>query len=223
MGTLYDVLGLSRQTNAAQIEQAYHAAAINLAGGDAQSEQDMIRAKAIKEAHAILSSPTRRMAYDEQLRRKEQVSYEVVEPARTPWLPIGLIVFALIASLGYWKVHSKQLEVERIALEAAKTKHAADAAALLADAEEAKLEQARLAEQRRFDMDRSRQTAQARYEGQRIHDELQAAQTQAERQKESAAHRAKVEQAQEERAALIRNQQRDMDMRRALAIPIVRH
>lgn len=230
MGTLYDVLGLNRQSNAAQIEQGYRTALENLSGGEAQYDQDMIRAKAIKEAHAILSSPTRRDAYDAQLRFKEQATYQVVEQPGIRWLPVGLIALALIAALGYWNHHSKKLELERIALETAKIKNAADMAALVAEAEEARLEQARLAEKRRVDAVRSHEVEQARYEGQRIREQEQAAEFQAERhklfterQQESATRRAKYEQAQEERTAQIRNYQREMDMRRALAIPIVRH
>jgi curved DNA-binding protein CbpA len=223
MGTLYDVLGLSRQANGAQIEHAYRTATENLVGGDGQSEQDMIRAKAIKEAHAILMSPTRRVAYNEQLRLKDLPTYHVVEQTGTRWLPIAVMVLGLIAFIGYWVHHSKQLELERVALETAQMQHAADAAALLADAEEARLERVRLDDNRQADATRARGSAQARYEGERIHYELQAAQTEAEHKKEMAPRRAKAEQANEERTALMLNRQREMDMRRALAIPIVRH
>lgn len=230
MGTLYDVLGLNRQSNAAQIEQGYRTALENLSGGDAQYEQDIIRAKAIKEAYAVLSSPVRRDAYDAQLKIREQAACPVAEPYPMPWLPIGLIVLALIAGLAYSSHRSKTLEIERIALETAKTKHAADEADRLARMEEAKLEEARLSEKRHADAVRSREAEQARYEGQRIREQEQSAEYQAERRREyaesrqeSATQRAKYEQAQEERAAQIRNYQREMNMRRALDIPIVRH
>lgn len=230
MGTLYDVLGLNRLSNATQIEQGYRTALENLSGGEAQFDQDIIRAKAIKEAYAILSSPTRRDAYDAQLRVREQATIQVVEAPRNHWLPIGLIALALIAALAYSNHHSKKLEIERVALETAKARNAADAAALVAQAEEARLEQAKLSEKSRADAVRLREVEQARYEGQRIREQVQAAEYQAdrhrqftERQQESATRRAKYAQAQEERTAQIRNYQREMDMRRALAIPIVRH
>lgn len=230
MGTLYDVLGLNRLSNPTQIEQGYRTALENLSGGDAQVEQDMIRAKAIREAYAILSSPARRDAYDAQLKFKEQAPVQAVAEQRNHWLPIGLIALALIAALAYSNHHSKKLEIERVALETAKAKNAADAAALVAQAEEARLENARLSEKSRADAIRSREVEQARYEGQRIREQEQAAEYQAdrhrqfaERQQESATRRAKYEQAQEERVAQMRNYQREMDMRRALAIPIVRH
>ncbi|WLI88466.1 DnaJ domain-containing protein [Massilia sp. R2A-15] len=230
MGTLYDVLGLNRLSNATQIEQGYRTALENLCGGDAHAEQDMIRAREIKEAYAILSSPARRDAYDAQLKVREQATIQVIEAPRNRWPAIGLIVLALVAGLAYTNHNSKKLEIERVALEAAKAKNAADAAALVAQAEEARLEQAKLSEKSRADAIRSREVELARYEGQRIREQEQAAEYQAdrrrqfaERQQESATRRAKYEQAQEERAAQMRNYQREMDMRRALAIPIVRH
>jgi DnaJ-class molecular chaperone len=223
MNTLYDVLGISRNTNAAQIEQGYRSIMETLAGDGKNFEQDMIRAKAIKEAYAILSSPSRRQAYDEKLKRKEQVSYQVIEKPGFPWVSIAVVMLLFAGAFGIYKHQAQKVELQRVTLEAEKAKTAAEAAAKLAEAEESRLAQELLREKERVDQERSRQTEQARREGQRIHHELQWAEAQAERQKDQAARIAKEERQQEERAAQMRNQMQIVNMQRALAIPIVRH
>jgi DnaJ-class molecular chaperone len=223
MNTLYDVLGISRNTNAAQIEQGYRSIMETLAGDGNNFEQDMIRAKAIKEAYAILSSPSRRQAYDEKLKLKEQVSYQVIEKPGFPWISIAVVMLLSAGAFGIYKHQAQKVELQRIALEAEKAKTAAEEAAKLAEAEESRLARELLREKERVDQERSRQTEQARREGQRIHHELQWAEAQAERQKDQAARVAKSERQQEERAALMRNQMQIVNMQRALAIPIVRH
>ena len=113
MNTLYDVLGISSQTNATQIEQGYRSIMASLIGDGENVERDMIRAKAIKEAYAILSSPARRQAYDEKLRRKGQVSYEIVETPGVPWGTLATIGLALIVSFGIYKYNAQRVELEQ--------------------------------------------------------------------------------------------------------------
>jgi curved DNA-binding protein CbpA len=223
MNTLYDVLGVSRQTNAGQIEQAYRSVMETLTGTGEDLERDMIRAKAIKEAYAILSSPSRRQAYDEKLKLKEQVTYQIVEKPGTPWVSLALIGLVLAALVGYYKYHTHQVEVERIALEAARAKSDAETATKLAEVEDSKLAQQLLIENARADAVRRRETELARGDGQRIHYEVQRAEAQAAREKEYAARQVKTERQQEEQAAQARVRNQTAAMQRALAIPIVRH
>jgi curved DNA-binding protein CbpA len=223
MNTLYDVLGVSRQTNAGQIEQAYRSVMETLTGTGEDAERDMIRAKAIKEAHAILSSPSRRQAYDEKLKLKEQVTYQIVEKPGTPWVSLALIGLVLAALVGYYKYHTHQVEVERIALEAARAKSDAETATRLAEVEDSRLAQQLLIESARADAVRRRETELARGDGQRIHYEVQRAEAQAAREKEYAARQLKTERQQEEQAAQARVRNQTAAMQRALAIPIVRH
>ncbi|MDB5907291.1 MAG: hypothetical protein JWP34_1405 [Massilia sp.] len=222
MNTLYDVLGISRNTSAAQIEQGYRSIMETLADDGKNFEQDMIRAKAIREAYAILSSPSRRRAYDEKLKLKEQVTYQVIEKPGFPWISIAVVMLAFAGAFGYYKHQAQIVEVERIALEAAKEKTVAEQAAKLAEAEDSRLAQQVLMEKSRAEQARLRETEQARRDGARIHYELQSVEMQAERQKEQAARTAKAERPQEERAAQMRNQMQLVNMQRALAIPIVR-
>lgn len=223
MNTLYDVLGVSRQTSATQIEQAYRCAVDALAGNGDNVEQDMIRAKAIKEAHAILSSPSRRQAYDEKLRSKEQVTYQLVEKRGMPWLSLALIALVVAASFGYYRHQMHQEAVERIALEAAKEKNAADAAAKLVEVEELRLAQQQLQENARAEAMRRHDSERARGDGQRIHYELQNAEAQAAREKDNAARQLKLERLREEQAAELRLRNQTLAMQRALAIPVPRH
>lgn len=223
MNTLYDVLGVSRQTSAAQIDQAYRSVVETLAGNGDNVEGDMIRAKAIKEAHAILSSPSRRQAYDEKLRIKEQVTYQVVEKPGMPWISLALIGLMLAASFGYYKYQMHRAAVERMALEAATAKIAAEAAARLVEVEELRLAQQLVQENVRAEAMRRHDSERARGDGQRIHFELQNAEAQAAREKENAARQLKMERMREEQAAEARLRNQTTAMQRALAIPVPRH
>lgn len=223
MNTLYDVLGVSRQTSAAQIDQAYRSVVATLADNSDNVERDMIRAKAIREAHAVLSSPSRRQAYDEKLKIKEQVTYQVVEKPGMPWRSLALIGLVLAASLGYYKYQMQQAAIERIALEAAQVKIAAEAAAKLVEVEELRLAQQLLQENSRAEAARRRESERARSDGQRIHYELQNAEAQAAREKDNAARQLKTERMQDEQAAQARLRNQTAAMQRALAIPVPRH
>lgn len=233
MTTLYDVLGLGRQASAAQVAQAYQASLESLVAdsGHENYERDMIRAKAIREAYAILSSPARREAYDAKLRLKEQPPvYEVVEKPGVPWKAIAIGAAIVAAAAGYYKVEARRAEVERVALETLKAKIQADAAAKLAEAEESRLSQQILQERRQADLVQMRQAEEARRYGKQIHDDLQRAEeraardkVQAERDKANAERQARYEKLQEEQAAQNRSRNEVANMQRALNIPIVRH
>ncbi|HXA48325.1 MAG TPA: DnaJ domain-containing protein, partial [Burkholderiaceae bacterium] len=143
MKTLYDVLGVSNQATAAQIEAGYKFCldALTAEGRTSTHEDDTILAKALKEAFAVLSSPSRRQDYDRKLKEKEQVRYQEVEKSSSPWIPATVMVLALIGGGVYYKIQAHNQEVERIALETAKAKAEAEQAAKLAEAEEARVQQ----------------------------------------------------------------------------------
>lgn len=231
MNTLYDVLGLSRNTNAKQIEQAYQSIIASFTGEGRNDEEDMIRAKAVKEAFVILSSPSRRQAYDDKLKVKEQpLTFEVVDKPGMPWISMAVFALIMAGAFGVYKVHEKKVEVARIALEAEKARVAAEEATRLAEAEEAKLARQQIWDKNQAEQNRLREIERARSDGQRIHNELQwadaqatRAMEQAAREKEYAARNARNERLQEERAAQQRARQQVYDMQRALAIPIEHH
>jgi curved DNA-binding protein CbpA len=223
MNTLYDVLGIDRNSNAQQIEQAHQSIMASIANKGGNAEEDMVREKAVKEAFAILSSPSRRQAYDDKLRRKDQpITYEVVEKPGMPWISMAVFALILAGAFGVYQSNEKKVELARIALEAEKAKVAAEEATKLAEAEAAKLARQQLQDKFQLEQIRMRETERARADGQRIHYELQMAETQAMRERESADRNARNERLQEERAAQQRVQQQTYNMQRALAIPIPR-
>ena len=226
MNTLYDILGLSRQTTAAQIEQGYKFSMESLISeGDNYSPEDiLVRSRSIKEAYAVLSSPSRRQAYDDKLKLKEQVSYEVVEKKNVPWLAIAMIAVLSVTGLGYYKVQAhKAAEAQRIAIETEKAKSEAEQAAKQAEMEQARLEQQILQDKRLADANQRREAEQARRDGQQIHYQLQAVDAQVARDKAQAERQAKSDKQREELAAQARSQSQTWAMQRALSIPIPRH
>ncbi|WP_426115064.1 hypothetical protein [Massilia sp. PWRC2] len=224
MRTLYDVLGLSRSASAAQIEAAYHGALAAMDG--AAGSDDLIRAKAIGEAHSVLASPSRRDAYDARLRQKEAAPLTVVveTPARR-WPVLLALAALLIGGMLYYQVQAQRAATERMALEATRASAAAAAAARLAEAEEARLAGQVLAERARADAQRAQEIASARREPGRsvtISYDPDGGLS-PERRRELAAARVKAEQQQDEVLARRRNLEQTLAMQRALAIPIVKH
>ena len=222
MNTLYDVLGISRQTTAAQIEQGYKFSMESLVGsGDDKSPDEILgRAKAIKEAYAILSSSSRRQAYDDKLKLREQVSYTIVEKKGFPWGIVVMAAVLLTACFGYYKMQARKAEVQRIAFEVEKAKIESEQAAKLAEAEQTRLEQQNLQEKRRAEANQQRETEQARREGQQIHYQMQAVEAQVARENAQAERQVKMDRQREELAAQARSQNQTRAMQRALSIPI---
>lgn len=228
MRTLYDVLGLSRGATAAQIESAYRSALAGLGKGDAD---ELIRAKAIGEAHSVLGSPARRDAYDARLRQKEAAPVTViVEASPTRWLLLLAFAALLIGAVVYYQVQAQRAATERVALEVARATAAAAAAARQAEAEESRLAREMLAERRRADDQRAAEIAAARRESSSGSSRSSVSITYdpegglpPERRRELAAARAKAEQRQDEALARQRVHEQTVGMQRALAIPILRH
>lgn len=228
MQTLYDVLGLSRLATQQQIELA-HNLNLGLLTGEKNSEsveQNAIRAKAIKEAYSILSSPMRRQSYDATLRSKEQVTYQIVEKAPFPWVKIicGLIVLA--ACLLFYNQQKNKAEKERKALEAQKAQAEAMQAEQQALAEQTRIEQQRLYAQRQAEARRNYEMDRARYEGNIISernrnmDERTARDI--ERAKQHDAQQALNDSARADREAKNRAANEAAAMRRALSMPVGR-
>jgi len=223
MKTLYDVLGVSRAASAAQIEQGYKFSVEQLGSDTIAQDDGLIRGKAIREAYGVLSSRDRRQEYDLKLDAKEKVTYQVVEKAPTPWGMVVLLVALLIGSFSFYKYQAHRSDMERLALEAEKSKADAELAAKLAEAEQARLDQRTLYMQRQAQLDEQRRSEQARREGQQVHEQLVRADAQAARDKAMAEQQAAFNRAREEQAARIRSQNEIAAMQRALNIPIARH
>jgi curved DNA-binding protein CbpA len=70
MKTLYDLLGIERNATHVEIERGYRRSldAYLANKGTGQPDQETRRMQAAREAYLLLSTPTRRQVYDEQLR-----------------------------------------------------------------------------------------------------------------------------------------------------------
>lgn len=228
MTTLYDVLGLARGASPAQIESAYRLALDELGSSSSPASAaggDQIRAKAIGEAYSILSSATRRTAYDARLVAKETAPVTIIveKPRSVPWLVIGSIVFVIAATFAWSRVQTQRAEAVRVAFEASRAAAAAAEAAHLAAVEETRLAQQMVAERARADAQRARESSIARMESRSMRYEQDFNTNFDDTRREIARSRIKAEQRQEEQLAQQRANQQIYNMQRALAIPIVRH
>jgi curved DNA-binding protein CbpA len=225
MNTLYDILGIGRQATPEQIEQAYQEQLDALKADEGTDPKEGInRIRVIREAYLQLSSPTRRRTYDESLRAKETVSYQIVDQKPVPWVAILLASVVLTAGgLYYYKSNLEKARLVQLQLEADKAKAEAEKAAELAAAEQAALERSILLKRQQQEAANQRLSEQARYEGQRIHAEIQQATQQAAREKERREQQAKSDEARAQQEAQMRSRNDIARMERALSIPIRRH
>jgi curved DNA-binding protein CbpA len=226
MSSLYDVLGLSKNATAEQVEQAYqlHLKKIKERDSSSATDADLVRLQALREAYAVLSSPTRRENYDEKIKRSQQIQYQVVEPSTIPWVSM-LVTLALLIGGGIYlyKNHENKLRLERLEFEASKAQAAADEAKRLEEVEKIRLERQILADKRRDEQRRESEMERSRREGEQVHAQLERQAALEAREKERTQRQAANDQIREEQMARQRVQRDAAAMRRALDIPIRRH
>ncbi len=228
MATLYEILGLGRNATAEQVDQGFLVQSEKIKASEPDADAARVRLHAIREAYDILSSPSRRQAYDSKLDRPAAVSYEVVEAAAVPWAKIGIGVVLLGALVfGYQKKVESDVRRAALAQQALIAKAEAERAALEAEAAESRLAQGILADREKAEYKRQRELEQARRDGERIHATLQQeAERDVYRQRqEHEAERRERERAQydkvrEEQMAKQRIDQQNAAMRRALEIRV---
>ena len=221
MTTLYDLLGLSKNATEDQVKHAFVLQSEQITDTTTPSEEGRNKLFALREAYAILSSPTRRLAYDRKLSGVGQPAPEGAEPARTPTWVLGLIAALIIGGGGYaYQAQSKRAAAQREAMELARTQAEAEQAQQQAQAEEAKLERERLAQAQRDQDNRRRETDSARYEGNQVHRSLEYQAEREAQQKEHAARMAKNDAQREEAAARRRVYEEQQAMQRALAMRV---
>lgn len=226
MQTLYDVLGLSRLTTQQQIDLAYNQNIESLTSenNSASIEQNAIRAKAIKEAYSILSSPPRRQSYDASLRAKEQVTYQILEKPPTPWGKITIAFVVVAACFLFYNHQQNKADKERKALEVQQEQAKAVQAEQEALAEQARMDQQRLIAKRQADARQNYEMERSRYEGNLISernrnfDERTAREL--ERAKQREAQQAANDAARIDREAKSRAANEAASMRRALQMPV---
>jgi curved DNA-binding protein CbpA len=224
MNTLYDILGLGRSASAEQIERAYQERMESMKTADAMSSEESInRLRAIREAYLVLSAPQKRAVYDQKLKSRETVSYEVVESKSTPWAWILLSCAILIGGAAYYHSEQKKQQLAELELKAAKEKAEAEKAARAAEAQQAALERELLAKRQQEEAANQRLNAIAQQEGRAIHSELERAKIQAERDRDQKERVARQDEQRSQQEAEARSRNEIARMQRALSIPIARH
>lgn len=222
MATLYEILGLSENATSAQIEQGFVLQSEKAAGLPA--EQARMRQMAIKEAFAVLSSPSRRAAYDERQQRSRQVTYEVIEKKPMPWIAIAITAIVLISGGVYiQQKQARTARLEELARQTALAEAEAEKAALLAEAEEARLARQRLADARQEESMRRNELDASRRDGERVRREMEIQVMRDQRNardQDYAQQRVKENQMREEQHARYQNEQREAALKRALALRV---
>lgn len=233
MTTLYDVLGIDKSASQEQIENAYRRKLESLEKNspDGMTEEHLNKAKASKEAYAILSVPAKRDAYDARIAAKLQPvkasAAHVADEPGFPWLKLIVGLVLIVGAVVYYRVDAKKEETARIAMEAAKAKAEAERAKLEAEAEEARIAAEQIQARRKAEEENRRFAERAQYESARLGRQSEYAESQAawqrqneERKREQAERQAKYEKEREEHAARERVRQQNAAMERALARPI---
>lgn len=229
--TAYDILEVSPDASQEEIDAAYCAQVRDvdpaLLKGQATSDT-AFRYKMLREAHALIGEPSRRLAYDLALRyppaSPELAALAATKPQpRRTWCSPGAIVLLLAAFFlgsGLWAKHTyDQREAQR--------EEARATAERLEQARLARLERERedavAADERRLHAQLTagvRQTRvemeQARYEGQRIHENLwQAERAAAERERWAQYQQERQARYEQYREQVLAQQRRYMDQREA--------
>jgi curved DNA-binding protein CbpA len=229
MATLYEILGLNKNATAEQIEQGFVTQSDLVTNTEPDADKRRMRQKVIREAYDILSSDTRRQAYDhKQQFGSVRPNYEVVESSGMPWLKILLVVALLLGiNLLYQYKSANEAKREALIQEAKLAKVEAQRAARDAEAEQARLAQAVLNGKQEAESRRMREMEQARREGRDIHYRLaQEAEreryvAQAEKEREQNRRRQlEYDKQREEQNAKRRIAEQEEAMRRALAIRV---
>jgi curved DNA-binding protein CbpA len=141
MATLYDILGLAPDATTEDVNRAYASRREADAGGSAGSDRGTLDAMAWREAHAILSNPARRQAYDRKLALAAAPAPVRAEPHPVPWGAIALCIGVLLAALALYLQFARDRaqadlaarENSRLAAEVEKARARADSARAEAD------------------------------------------------------------------------------------------
>ncbi|HEY0844763.1 MAG TPA: DnaJ domain-containing protein [Noviherbaspirillum sp.] len=110
MKTLYEVLGVDRQASITDIAQRYrHHLNQHVVNGHQRkiSKRDQRRLQRMREAYLLLTSPSKRRAYDISLERTERARMRRMERAGIAACVVMLLAGGLLMVLGYLQVREK--------------------------------------------------------------------------------------------------------------------
>jgi curved DNA-binding protein CbpA len=221
MNTLYDILGLSRMASPEQIEQAYKEKLDSLKADETNTSEDSInKLRAIREAYLMLSSPAKRAAYDQKLKNRETVSYQVVQEKTMSWGFILTGCAILFALVGLYHYEYKKQQVAEMELKIAQEKAAAEKLAKEAEVQQAALDREMLMKKQQEEAANQRFIAQAQNEARIVRNEVERVTMVAERDKEQKERQARLEEQRAQHDAEMRSRNETARMQRALSIPI---
>lgn len=133
MKTHYEVLDVDRQASIGDIAQRYrHHLSQHVASNQNRviRKKDQRRLQRMREAYLLLSSPSRRRAYDVQLARQERVRRRWFEAAGLAGCVLMLLAGALLILRGYWRAHERDVPPAQHAARMVKTNQESGAVTL---------------------------------------------------------------------------------------------
>jgi len=111
MKTLYELLDVLPTATRAEIAQGYRNSldAYLARQGVQPGEDELIHMQAIREAYLVLSSVSRRQAYDERLSAGHADFYESTLENEIPWIKLLLVAaFVVLGASQYYKIQRDQ-------------------------------------------------------------------------------------------------------------------
>jgi curved DNA-binding protein CbpA len=159
--TLYEVLQVPRSASEEAIRSGYE---MRLRGLGASAAPEILAERTlVREAHAVLSDPLLRRAYDERLqsaRSSVSPALAAAESSSPAWWKIALVALAAVAIVGTWKHVSDQRVLRLVEESRAEEQRRLDAEA----AERQKEETAQRQRETRESMQRESERRQREYE-----------------------------------------------------------
>lgn len=217
MKSLYSILGVSPDANAADIERAYAGHLDRLTSSDDSqlAEQQRIRLIAIKEAYAVLADPLKRQLYNQKLFAPETLAAPALPKApplaaeSAAWVNKVKVVGALLVALLALYVYSSR-EQEKLRIQHELQQKAVQ---LVEEEQRRAADEQETRHQRQEQLDAQARERQSKADWERLNREIDYRQRQSASLDEQKAQRERYERQQAEREADARQRRAVSDAR----------